>query len=477
MQLHDRALHEYSATDIADGVRRGELKATEVLDHHLERIDRLNPALNAFVHLDPERARAAAAEIDRKVAAGEDVGPLAGVPLGIKELESVEEWPETHASTAYRDAIATTTTTMSSRLLAAGAVPVGQTASPEVGRLFYTTSLLHGPTHNPWDLTKSPGGSSGGSGAALSAGLVPLATGSDMGGSIRLPAGWCGVVGVKGTYGRVPRSPGYLGHANMVHYGPLARTVRDTARFLDVVVGVDQRDPYSLPPPAVPYEQQITEALPSGLRVAVVDDLGMSPSDPEVAAALHNAAAALIDACTASRSSATLEFPNLVTVGAAVLYADADPAEAEHAPTILMNLLQTPGAAPLMELAFTNPDLTLEGVAKTNQMRHQIDMQLAELFSDADILLLPASPVPAFGVEGPIPTTVAGKDVGPAAPALFTAPFNLSGNPVVCVPAGLVDGVPVGMQIIARRHEDGLALQVAARFEQARPWQLLANGY
>ena len=113
----------------------------------------------------------------------------------------VEGWPETHASTAYKDCIATTTTTMSTRLLAAGAVPVGQTAAPEVGRLFYTTSVLHGPTHNPWDLTKAPGGSSGGSGAALSAGLVPLATGSDMGGSIRLPAGWCGVVGVKGTYG------------------------------------------------------------------------------------------------------------------------------------------------------------------------------------------------------------------------------------------------------------------------------------
>ena len=236
-------LHEMSATAIADGVRKGDLKAIEVLEHHLDRIDRFNPPLNAFVHLDPDRALAAATEVDRRVASGDDLGPLAGVPLGIKELESVEGWPETHASTAYRDGIATTTTTMSSRLLAAGAVPVGQTASPEVGRLFYTTSVLHGPTHNPWDLSKAPGGSSGGSGAALAAGLVPLATGSDMGGSIRLPAGWCGVVGVKGTYGRVPRSPGYLGHANMVHYGPLARTVRDCARFLDVAVGVDQRDP------------------------------------------------------------------------------------------------------------------------------------------------------------------------------------------------------------------------------------------
>jgi aspartyl-tRNA(Asn)/glutamyl-tRNA(Gln) amidotransferase subunit A len=470
-------LHELNAVDVADKVRGGELRAVDVLEHHLDRIERFNSKVRAFVHLDPDRARSTASEIDRRVAAGDDPGPLAGVPLGIKELEAVEGWPQTGASTVWKDRVATTTTTMTTRLLAAGAVPVGQTASPEIGRLFYTTSLLHGPTHNPWDLARVPGGSSGGSGAALSSGMIPLATGSDMGGSIRLPAGWCGVVGVKGTYGRVPRSPGYLGHANMVHYGPLARSVRDTARYLDVVAGVDQRDPYSLPPPAVPYEQQLQQALPSGLRAAVVDDLGVSPSDPGVAAALQKAAGELIEACGMTRSNATVSFPNLVTIGAAVIYADADPADAEYAAQILMNLMNTPGAAPLMELAFTDPDLTLEGVARTNQVRHQIDMELAALFDDADVLLVPTSPVPAFGVEGPIPTVVAGRDIGPAAPALFTAPFNLSGNPVVSVPAGLVEGVPVGMQIVTRRHEDALAMRVAARYEQARPWPKLAPGY
>jgi aspartyl-tRNA(Asn)/glutamyl-tRNA(Gln) amidotransferase subunit A len=469
-------LHELDAAVVADKVRGGELRAVDILEHHLERIERFNSKVRAFVHLDPDRARSTATEIDRRVAAGDDPGPLAGVPLGIKELEAVEGWPQTGASTVWKDRVATTTTTMTMRLLAAGAVPVGQTASPEIGRLFYTTSLLHGPTHNPWDLSRVPGGSSGGSGAALSSGMVPLATGSDMGGSIRLPAGWCGVVGVKGTYGRVPRSPGYLGHANMVHYGPLARSVRDTARYLDVVVGVDQRDPYSLPPPAVPYEQQLLD-LPSGLRAAVVDDLGVSPSDPGVAAAFHEAAAVLIEACRMTRSKATVSFPNLVTIGAAVIYADADPVDAEYGPQILMNLMNTPGAAPLMELAFTNPDLTLEGVARTNQVRHQIDMELAALFDDADVLLVPTSPVPAFGVEGPIPTVVAGRDIGPAAPALFTAPFNLSGNPVVSVPAGLVEGAPVGMQIVTRRHEDALAMQIAARYEAARSWPKLASGY
>lgn len=466
--------HESDAVEIAAAVRAGRAQAVDVLDHHLERIERLDPALHAFVHLDLARARAVAESIDRRVAAGDDPGPLAGVPLGIKELESVEGWPDTRASTVWKDRVATTTTTMSARLLEAGSVPVGLTASPEIGRLFYTTSVLHGPTHNPWDVALTPGGSSGGAGAALAAGMIALATGSDMGGSIRLPAGWCGVVGVKGTYGRVPRSPYYTGHANMIHYGPLARSVRDAARFLDCTVGVDQRDPYSLPPPPVPYEQTIGEQLRGGLRVAVVDDLGIAPTDSSVAAVVHAAADALIAAAGMEQVDATLTFPDLVTVGAAVLYADGDPADAPLVEQILGNLLATPGAAPLMALAFTNPDLTLDAVARTNQLRHRIDSELADLFGRVDVLLLPTSPVPAFGVEGPIPTEVAGRDVGPAAPALFTAPFNLSGSPVVSVPAGFVNGAPVGMQIVARRHEDELALQVAATYERACPWPKLA---
>jgi aspartyl-tRNA(Asn)/glutamyl-tRNA(Gln) amidotransferase subunit A len=470
-------LHEDDAVAIADRVRAGELRAVDVLEHHLARIARLDGTLHAFVFVDEERARRTAEDIDGRVRAGEDPGPLAGVPLAIKELEAVEGWPDTGASTAWRDHIATVTTTMSARLLAAGAVPVGLTASPEIGRLFYTTSILHGPTHNPWNTERTPGGSSGGAGAALAAGLVPLATGSDMGGSIRLPAGWCGVVGVKGTYGRVPRSPAYTGHANLVHYGPLARSVGDTARYLDCVVGVDQRDPYSLPPPPIPYEAMLREPLPAGLRVAVVDDLGIAPSDADVAEVVNDAAAALIAGTGVARVDAGLTLPNLVTLGAAILYADADPAAAEATGEIFANLLATPGARPLMELAFTDADLSLDAVARTNQMRHQVGMALAELFERADILLLPTSPVPAFGVEGPIPTVVAGRDIGPAAPALFTAPFNLSGHPVVSVPAGFVDGVPVGMQIVARRHEDALALQLAVAYERIRPWPKLASEF
>jgi aspartyl-tRNA(Asn)/glutamyl-tRNA(Gln) amidotransferase subunit A len=477
--VSEGAFHEWSARDVADRVRAGQVKAREVLDHALERIERINPQLNAFVFVDAGRARAVADDVDRRVAEGDDPGPLAGVPLGIKELEAVEGWPDTRASTTRQDRIATSTSTMSSRLLAAGAVPVGLTASPEIGHLPYTCSVLHGPTRNPWDPARTPGGSSGGSAAALAAGLVHLATGSDMGGSIRLPAGWSGVVGVKGTLGRIPRGPGYLGHADMIHYGPLARTVADAARYLDVAAGTDERDPTSLPPPAEPYERTVTErafaaVAPDGARVAVVHHNGLSPSHPEVRARLRAAADALIEATGLREVELTLTLPDIVPGAAALLFVDSDPAMAELMPAIMANLLATPGAAPLMEVGFAGADLSIEAMAANVGVRHELTNEMARAFATADLLLVPTSPVPAFGCEGPLPTVVDGVEVGPQACALFTGPFNLSGHPVVSVPMGNASGTPVGMQIVARRHEDALALAAAAAFERAQPWPQLA---
>ena len=467
-------VHELAARTIADDVRGGRQKARDVLEACLDRIDRINPSLNAFVFLDPVRARAAADSIDARVAAGEDPGALAGVPLAIKELESVEGWPDTRASTARRDRIGTGTSTMSTRLLAAGAVPVGLTASPEIGHLPYTTSVLHGPTRNPWNLERTPGGSSGGSGAALAAGLVPLATGSDMGGSIRLPAGWSGVVGVKGTLGRIPRGPGFLGHADMIHYGPLARTVGDAARFLDVAAGTDERDPNSLPAPAVPFERAIDELDVGGLRIAVVDDNGLSPSHPDVRAALRATADGVIAAIGGREVDLTLRLPDIMVGAAALLFADGDPEMADLMGEIMGNLFVTDGAGPLMEAAFAGADLSLDAVAQSTQVRFALNQELARAFDTADLLLMPCSPVPAFGCAGPLPTVVDGRDIGPQACALFTGPFNMSGHPVVVVPMGMVDGAPTGMQIVARRHEDATALAVAAAFERAHPWPLQA---
>ena len=470
---HDE-LHRWPARTLADAVRSGRVRARDALEVSLDRIGRLDPALNAFVFVDAGRARAAADQVDAQVAAGTDPGPLAGVPLGIKELEAVAGWPDTRASTALRDRVASTTTTMTARLLDAGAVPVGLTASPEIGHLPYTTSLLHGPTRNPWALDRTPGGSSGGSAAALAAGLVPLATGSDMGGSIRLPAGWCGVIGVKGTLGRIPRGPGFLGRAGLVHYGPLARTVADAARFLDVAAGVDERDPASLPAPAVPFERSLGEVDLRGLRVAVLDRNGLSPSHPEVRAVLHDAAGALVDAAALTRVELRLDLPDLMAGAAAMMVADGDPDLADAMPTIMANLFATPGALPLLGQAFAEADLSLDAVAGAVRTRWTVDQELARAFETADLLLLPTSPVPPFGCEGPLPTEVDGEEVGPQACLMFTSPFNFSGHPVVSVPMGMVDGAPVGMQIVARRHQAALALAAAAAFERARPWPVLA---
>lgn len=467
-------LHERSARTIAEEVRAGRLRAREVLDAALDRIERFDHDIRAFVHLDPDRARTVADAVDAAVAAGDDPGPLAGVPLGIKELEEVEGWPDTRASTARRDRVGTTTSTMTTRLLAAGAVPVGLTASPEIGRLFHTTSILHGTTRNPWNLERTPGGSSGGAGAALAAGFVPLATGSDLGGSIRLPAGWCGVVGVKGTLGRIPRGPAFLGHADMTHYGPLARTVADAARYLDVAGGPDERDPNSLPKPAVPFERQLDEVDVSGLRIAVVDDNGLSPSHPGVRAVLRDAAGALIEAVGAEEVELRLDLPDIIEGAAALLYCDTDPEMADLLPEVMGNLFATPGAGPLMEVGFANADLSLDAMQGHVRVRHEITQRMADAFATVDLILIPASPVPAFGCEGPLPTVVDGREVGPQAGGLFTSPFNVSGHPVVVVPMGEVDGAPTGMQIVARRHEDGLALAVAAAYERVRPWPLCA---
>jgi aspartyl-tRNA(Asn)/glutamyl-tRNA(Gln) amidotransferase subunit A len=468
-------LYEQNARTVAEAVRAGKLAARDVLETCLDRIDRINPSINAFVFVDAERARRVADDVDARVARGDDPGPLAGVPLGIKELEAVEGWPDTRASAALRDRIADTTSTMTTRLLAAGAVPVGLTASPEIGHLPFTNSVLHGPTRNPWATDRTPGGSSGGAGAALAAGLVHLATGSDSGGSIRLPAGWSGVVGFKGTLGRIPRGPGFLGPANITFYGPLARSVGDAARFVDCAAGVDQRDPMSLPAPPVPYERAIEELSLEGCRIRAVHDLGLSPSHPEVRAILEECAASLVAAVGGTAvGEGVLDLPDFTPGAAALMFTDTDPALRDVMGDIMANLFATEGAMELLSSAYADAELTLEAVAAQHQSRYEINTRLADAFEEADLILLPVSPVPAFGCAGPLPSVVDGRDIGPMACALFTSPFNMSGHPVCAVPMGFVDGAPVGMQIVARRHDDALTLAAAAAVERIRPWPKVA---
>ncbi|HYZ91218.1 MAG TPA: amidase [Actinomycetota bacterium] len=459
------------AYEIADSIRAGDVSSKEVVETFLERIDAHNEELNAFVHLDHERARNEAAEIDRSIAAGGDPGPLAGVPIGIKDLENVEGMPTRLGSVPYKDVVADHDNVQTARLRAAGAVVVGKTATPEFGSTAFTRTFLHGTTRNPWNLERTPGGSSGGSAAAVAAAIIPIASASDGGGSIRIPASYTGLFGAKGTYGRIPKVDGPESSFTSV-LGCVSRCVRDTARYWDVVVGSDERDAYSLPHPGLSYEAVLNET-PSGLRAAWSADLGYHACRSDIAKVTETAADALVGAIGARWVDRPVELKNMSVAwglfgypGTWVEVRDFWPDRAEDfTPTIRAAVRDA-------EERFNHIEL-----ARAIQRRHENNRRLAELFTDVDILFTPTTGTTAFRAEGPMPTDVEGRKIKPMQ-SIFTYPFNISGHPAVSVPCGFdADGLPVALQIVARRHEDHVALQLAAAFEQTQPWTKIATAY
>ncbi|HEY7136613.1 MAG TPA: amidase [Acidimicrobiia bacterium] len=469
-------LWERDAWMLADAVRAGDLRARDVLDVHLERIERHNPALNAVCELDVDGARRRADDIDRRVAAGEDPGPLAGIPMGIKELTQAEGFPDTHASLIHRGNVATADHHEVARLRGAGAVVVGLTTSPEFGSVSFTNTPMHGVTRNPWNVERTPGGSSGGSAAAVAAGLLPACTGSDGGGSIRIPSAYSGLFGWKTTFGRIAAGPGpYDGSLNSVH-GPIVRSVRDAARYLDVTAGPSLTDPTSLPKPGFSYEQLVTgdaRAMLRGKRVAWSSTLGYGVVDANVEAVVREAADALV-------SSAGLELVDLDvrlpppgrswSIQSSVDLAawNLDVAR-EHWDEL------TPTVRAGMQMV---DHLRPDGLLKAIRRRHELLTATAAVFSQVDLLLTPTTATTALPAEGEFMTDVNGTEVNLfVASAAFTAPFNMTGQPAVSVPAGFVDGMPVGLHVVARRLEDELPLAAGAVLEDVRPWPKLAPGW
>src|SRR5438445_6631079 len=273
----------WTVIEVAESVRRGERKAVEVLDACLEALAKRNGALNAFVHVDDEQARAAADAVDAVVARGDDPGPLGGVPFGVKDLEDCAGMPTSEGSLLYKDRGPVAEDSVHvARLRAAGAVPVGKTAAPEFGITCFTHTKAWGTTRNPWDPMRTPGGSSGGSAAAVAAGMVPFCTASDGGGSTRIPAAFTGLVGLKPSFGRIPHPRSAASETSC--FGALTTTVADAARHLDVAAGPHDKDRASLPPPTVSYERAIEELDVAGLRASWSDDMGYAVVDVEVLA-------------------------------------------------------------------------------------------------------------------------------------------------------------------------------------------------
>ncbi|MDP7353031.1 MAG: amidase [Acidimicrobiales bacterium] len=445
---------------LVEAFRSGERSPVDEVRAALAAIE--SSDLNAFSFVDAEGA------LDRAETADVSL-PLGGVPVGVKELHQVEGWPDTHASLLFAGRTAPHDGTMIARLKAAGANLVGLTTASEFGGLNCSTTKLNGITRNPWRRDATPGGSSGGSAAAVTGGLVPIATGGDGGGSIRIPAGFCGLVGMKGTAGRIPRGPHTAIAPMTVVSGCLARSVRDAARFYDVCAGFDARDPYSLPAEEG-WEAGLSAADLRGLRVCISPDLGSAILADAVRERVLDAGHRLVDALGL----------DLVDVGVSLQRIDWEWAIANQ-----VGLYQkvgdlwpgceeqmTTSMAFGMRMGLERFDLGV--AARVEAGRTEANERMAALFDQVDIVICSSNPDVAFPAEVESNTRVAGEKAPPGNNGALTIPANVSGNPAVSVPAGLVDGLPVGLQLMGRQHEDRTVLGLAAAWEQVGPWPLVA---
>lgn len=450
------------ACSLVEAFRSGERSPLEELDASLAAIE--SSGLNAFPYLHPEQARSRAAAADVSL-------PFGGVPAGIKELDAIEGWPASQASVVFADRIAEYTNTHVERVLDAGLTPVGQTAASEFGGLNVSITKLHGKTGNAWNPTKTAGGSSGGSATAVAGGLVPIATGGDGGGSIRIPAGFCGLVGMKGTAGRIPRGPKTDISPLTVVLGCLARSVRDVARWYDVANGYDSRDPYSLPR-IDGWEEHLGGHELSGRRATINFGVGNAVVRPAVQETVTEVAEQLAKAVGLELVDVDVAIP-----GIAVEWAITNLAQLRRD---LEGLWPDCKDDLTDEIAFgmmiAEQSMNLDIAARVEEARTNLNEATADVFDQVDFLITATNPDVACDADVTINTQVGELTVGPENNAALTAPANISGNPGISIPAGFVDDLPVGMQIIGRHHEDALLLDLALAVERERPWPLVAPG-
>ncbi|RBY88569.1 amidase [Blastococcus sp. TF02A-26] len=452
------------ATELAALVRTRQVSARELLEAHLARIDRLNPGLTALVTVDPEGARAAADVADATLAAGDPVGPLHGLPVAHKDTHVTGGMRTTWGSPVYRDHVPARDELVVDRLRRAGAIRVGKTNTPEFAAGSHTFNTLFGATHNPYRHGLSAGGSSGGAAAALAAGLVPLAEGSDMGGSLRNPAAFCGVAGLRPTPGRVPTWPSPMAWSQLSVQGPMGRTVADVALTLSAIAGPDPRVPIALAEDGAGFAAALPDELP-GLRVAWAPELGGRIA---VDAAVRDALAPAVGV-----------FEQL---GATVEEACPDLSGADDVFGTLRAWLFD---ASFGELVRRSPELVKEAIrwnaeqgarltgadlARAEQQHTRLFERVVEFFDRFDVLLAPTTQVLPFPVEQEYPTEIDGVELTNYLEWMRSCTLiTPTGCPALSVPAALTpDGLPVGLQIIGPPRADRRVLEIGHVFEQAR---------
>jgi aspartyl-tRNA(Asn)/glutamyl-tRNA(Gln) amidotransferase subunit A len=448
------------ACSLVDAFRAGERTPSDELDACLAAID--TSAINAFCHLDGDAARDRAATADVQL-------PFGGVPIAVKELEPVAGWPYTEASLVFADRLADHDSTQITRLRAGGANLFGQTTASEFGGLNVSVTKLHGVTRNPWNTERTTGGSSAGSAAAVAGGLAPIASGGDGGGSIRIPAGFTGLFGMKGTAGRIPRGPDVLIGPLTVVVGCLARSVRDAARWYDVCNGFDARDPYSLPR-IDGWERNLGSHDLKGKRAVIAPNLGSAIINPAVEEVVREAGEALAKDAGLQLVDIPVAMPGLglewAIANLATLLVDLG----DRWPACKDDL--STEIAFGMEVA-TNV-MNLDMAATVERNRRAANENMADVFEQVDFVICATNPDVAYPAEVTLNTVVGDVSVGPENNGALTIPANICGNPACSIPAGTVEDLPVGLQIIGRHHEDALLLDLARIVERERPWPLVA---
>jgi aspartyl-tRNA(Asn)/glutamyl-tRNA(Gln) amidotransferase subunit A len=451
--------HQLSASQILDGYRRAELSPIEVMEDILARIAEWEPYLNALYAFDPDGARSAAESSAGRWNAGQPVGPLDGVPVTIKENIATRGTPIPLGTAAARLSPASEDSPPAARLREAGAIVLAKTTMPDYGMLSSGLSSFHGITHNPWNLTKNPGGSSAGAGAAAAAGFGPLHIGTDIGGSVRLPACWCGIFALKPSLGRVPIDPPYVGRVA----GPMTRTVDDAALMMSVLTQPDGRDPMSLPPAAVDWHALETPL--AGLRLGLMLDLGVGIElDREVRDAIVAAARAF-----EAEGAIIVEAPSVLTremldgldaFWRARAWDDISKLSEEERGRILPFIF-----------AWAKKGAALSGVDAVRGFNQTmaIRREAARLFTGVDYVLSPVSPVVSFPAENASPLNDPDR---PFDHICYTVPWNMSEQPAASINAEYsTSGFPIGLQIVGGRFDDIGVLRMAKAFETLRSSQ------
>ena len=443
-----------TALELVEALRSGEMRASELVEECLERIRSLNPKINAFVTLNPRALQEAERSKDK---------PLAGLPIAVKDNTFTKGLRTTFGSKLFESFVPSEDSVIIERLRKAGAVIIGKTNMPEFGLIAYTDNVLFGPTRNPWDLRRTVGGSSGGSAAAVAAGMVPVATGNDAGGSIRIPASFCGIYGFKPTFGRIPLHPPTPVLIDLTCEGFLTKSVEDMALLLDLVKGRDERDMYSLPDDKRSYLKELENPI-DDVKIAFSPNLGYAIVDPEIEEVVRRAVFRLEKFGTVEEIEVSLPCLEKELRTKTAL---------EFITFISERLEEWKRVAYPPHLGFLRfaEGLTYKDYIGIEAKKQELWRAVRSIFEGYDFLITPTTAVKPFEIGRIAPKEIAGKPATPLAWMPFTYPFNFTGQPAASVPAGLSrDGLPIGMQIVGRKFDDLGVLKLSKAFQEVSPW-------